>query len=119
MERDEAGTLESHVTVIIPCFNAEKYIGEAIESVFSQTHKNWNLIVVDDGSTDSSLQVVAELAALRPGQVQVLSGPNRAPIGAHATRVSGEFRRLTANSSLYWMPMISGVHKKSKNKFSS
>ena len=97
MERDEAGALESHVTVIIPCFNAEKYIGEAIESVFSQTYKNWDLIVIDDGSTDSSLQVVAELAALRPGQVQVLSGPNRGACHARNWGIqvaSGEFIAL-------------------------
>lgn len=46
------------VSIIIPCFNAERTIGEAIESVVSQSYKNLEVIVVDDGSTDGSLQVV-------------------------------------------------------------
>src|SRR5438046_1661153 len=40
------------VSVIIPTFNREAYLREAIESVFAQTYSNWQLIVVDDGSTD-------------------------------------------------------------------
>lgn len=97
VKRDEWGMRESHVTVVIPCFNAEKFIGEAVESVFSQTHKDWDLIVIDDGSTDSSLQVVAELSASRAGQVQVLSGPNRGACHARnlgIQKAQGEFIAL-------------------------
>jgi len=46
------------VSVIIPCYNGEKFIGEAIESVLNQTYKNWELIIVDDGSTDGSKAVI-------------------------------------------------------------
>lgn len=48
------------VSIIIPCYNAEKYIVETIESVINQTYSNWELIVVNDGSTDSSLQKIDE-----------------------------------------------------------
>lgn len=41
------------VTVIIPCFNDGKYIDDAIQSIIHQTYKDWELIVVDDGSTDT------------------------------------------------------------------
>lgn len=39
-------------------FNSEKYISEAINSIINQTYKNWDLIIVDDGSTDSTLEII-------------------------------------------------------------
>ena len=47
------------VSVIIPLYNAEKYIGECLESLLNQTFQNFEVIVVDDCSTDSS-RAVAE-----------------------------------------------------------
>ncbi len=46
------------VSVIMPCYNGEKFIDEAIESVINQTYKNWELIIVDDGSTDKSKKII-------------------------------------------------------------
>src|SRR6185503_3622886 len=46
------------ITVIIPCHNYENYVGEAIESVLSQTLKPSRIIVIDDGSTDDSRRVI-------------------------------------------------------------
>jgi len=65
------------VTVIIPCYNAEEFIREAIESVFAQTYENWVMVVVDDGSTDSSLQILREIGVGREDRMRVISGSNR------------------------------------------
>lgn len=46
------------VSVIIPCFNGEAYVGDAIESALAQTYRNVEVIVVDDGSTDRSLRII-------------------------------------------------------------
>lgn len=46
------------VSVIIPCFNAEKWIREAIESCLTQTYSDVEIIVIDDGSTDNSLKII-------------------------------------------------------------
>ena len=48
------------VSIIIPAYNAEKYIKRAIDSVKAQTYPNWECIIVDDGSTDDTALVVTE-----------------------------------------------------------
>lgn len=53
--------IEPLVTVIVPNYNAEKFISACIESIEMQTYKNIEIIVVDDGSIDSSVQVVCDL----------------------------------------------------------
>jgi len=52
---------DSLVTVVIPCYNHERYIEQAISSVLSQNYPSIELIVIDDGSTDSSPRIIKEL----------------------------------------------------------
>lgn len=53
------------VSVVIPCFNDEAYIAEAIYSVLNQTYPAWEVICVDDGSTDQSLSVIKTIDSSR------------------------------------------------------
>lgn len=50
------------VSIITPCYNAGKFIGQTIESVQSQTYNNWEMIIVDDCSTDNSVDVIGRYA---------------------------------------------------------
>ena len=46
------------IGIVVPAYNAAPWIGDAIASVIAQTHRDWTLVVVDDGSTDGTAQVV-------------------------------------------------------------
>lgn len=48
------------ISIITPCFNAEKFISETIDSVISQTYSKWEMIIVDDCSTDNSANIIKQ-----------------------------------------------------------
>ncbi len=62
--------------IVIPCYNQERYIARAIESVRRQTYTDWELEVVDDGSTDGSAAIVAELA-LQDDRIRLIRQENQ------------------------------------------
>jgi glycosyltransferase involved in cell wall biosynthesis len=77
------------VSVIVPVFNGERYVAEAIESVLAQTYPDIELIVVDDGSTDRSAEIVAGYDGVR-----LLRQTNAGPVAARLhglSRSSGVF----------------------------
>lgn len=78
----EIAMSEPLVSVIIPNYNYERYIGKAIESALSQTHSAVEVIVIDDGSTDGSRSVISTYG----GQVQTCFQENQ---GLPAARNSG------------------------------
>ena len=51
---------EIKVSVVIPVYNTEKYVREAVESIMNQTLRELEIIIINDGSTDNSLQVAEE-----------------------------------------------------------
>lgn len=77
------------VSVIIIFLNAEKFIREAIESVFAQTDQGWELLLVDDGSSDSSTAIAKNCAAHRPEKVVYLEHPGHRNRGMSASRNLG------------------------------
>ena len=54
------------ISVIIPCFNREEFITKTMDSVISQTYKNWECLIVDDGSTDKSGEKIKEYCSKHP-----------------------------------------------------
>lgn len=70
-------TSSTYITIGIPFYNAEKYLEGAICSVLAQTHKNWELLLIDDGSNDSSL-TIANNYAKHDSRIRVISdGKNK------------------------------------------
>lgn len=51
---------EKNISVIVPCYNCEKYIKENIESILNQTYEKFEVIYIDDGSEDNTLKILKE-----------------------------------------------------------
>src|SRR5262245_29470593 len=83
------GSRQPLVSVIIIFLNAERFIQEAIESVFAQTYKHWELLLVDDGSTDGSTEIGRQYAAHDPEKVRYLEHEAHENRGMSASRNLG------------------------------
>lgn len=77
------------VSGIIIFLNAEKFIEEAIESVFAQTYNHWELLLVDDGSTDGSTAIAQHFAEKYPDKVRYLEHKGHQNLGMSAARNLG------------------------------
>ncbi len=65
-----------HISVVMPVYNAERYVAEAVESILAQTFRDLELLVFDDGSTDRSLEILQTYAD-RDDRVRVFAKPHR------------------------------------------
>ena len=98
---------EKLVSVIIPAFNAERYIGKALESVRAQTYQNWEIIVTNDGGTDATGRMVSEFARQTPRNVVLLEhAQSQGPSAARNTAMKaakGEYIAFLDADDI-WMP---------------
>jgi len=74
------------VTVIIPCHNHASFLERSVDSVVTQDYENKKIIIINDGSSDNSLEVAADLSR-RHDNIEVIS--NESPTGPSAARNSG------------------------------
>ena len=88
---------KAKVSVIVPLYNAEKYVGRCIESILGQTFKEIEVIVVDDGSTDNGVNAVRETAGGDP-RLKIISRENA---GAGVARNRG-MEEATGDYFLFW-----------------
>jgi glycosyltransferase involved in cell wall biosynthesis len=77
------------VTVVTSFLNAERFIQEAVDSVFAQSYKDWELLLVDDGSTDGSTQAARRYARDYPQKVKYFEHAGHENRGASASRNLG------------------------------
>lgn len=81
------------VSVLMPVYNAERYVGKAIESILLQTYRDFEFLIIDDGSTDRSLSILRKYEA-QDGRIRLVSRPNTGLVGALNEMVgeaTGEF----------------------------
>ena len=83
-KEDTAMKSKYRISMIVPVYNKEEYLGECIESILGQTYRNLELLLVDDSSTDGSREVCERYAA-KDGRVRVIHRPNGGPTAACVT----------------------------------
>jgi len=93
------------VSVITPAFNAGPYLAETIESCLGQTYRHFELLIVDDGSTDDTAEIAAHYAAVDP-RVRIFRIPNRGVAAARNVAIEGSRGTLFAllDSDDRWTP---------------
>jgi glycosyltransferase involved in cell wall biosynthesis len=77
------------VSVVLPFLNGERFLGEAIESVLAQTYEDWELLLVDDGSSDRGPQIALDHVRRVPDRVSYLRHPGGRTRGISASRNLG------------------------------
>lgn len=82
---ESGGKQPDMISVIIPCYNVEKYIDRCMKSVLNQTYRNLEIILVDDGSTDGTGEIIKKYAG-RDHRIRIIHQANR---GAGAARNAG------------------------------
>lgn len=65
------------VSVIVPCFNCESTVKESVGSIFNQTFTNFEIVLIDDGSRDSTLDVIKGIQQQHPEKVRVIQQKNQ------------------------------------------
>jgi glycosyltransferase involved in cell wall biosynthesis len=70
------------VTIIVPLFNKEKYILATLRSISGQTYRNWECIIINDGSSDNSLLLAEQFTSATPGRWKIVSQINSGPSSA-------------------------------------
>src|SRR5262245_27884197 len=81
------------ISVLMTVYNSEKYLAQAINSVLSQSHQEFEFIIVNDGSTDRSLEILQQFAA-RDGRIHLISRGNTgvaAALNDGLANTQGEF----------------------------
>lgn len=73
---------EKLVSIIMPCYNGATFIAESIQSVLNQTYKNFELIIIDDGSTDNSKEIIQSFVDSR---IRCVFQKNKGPSAARNT----------------------------------
>ena len=68
-------------SVLIPVYNTEKYLEDCLQSVLNQTYQDFEIIIVDDGSTDSSGEICDRYQKENPDKIKVIHKDNQGQLG--------------------------------------
>lgn len=92
------------ISVILPVYNGERFLSDAIKSVLNQTYRDFELIVINDCSTDSTLEIISEFA-LQDSRIKVITNPINKKLPASLNighqSATGDYITWTSDDNLY------------------
>ncbi|MHB1415263.1 MAG: glycosyltransferase family 2 protein [Chloroflexota bacterium] len=91
------------VSIMMPAYNAERYVEEAIASALAQSYPRWELVIVDDGSTD---RTGALAAAFKDARIKIVRQENKGEAGARNSvlQVAEQAHAVRSESSQDYLP---------------
>lgn len=92
------------VSIIMPCYNGEKFIKETIESVLAQTYASWELLIIDDGSKDGSVDIIKSYQ--QDQRIKLIQQANAGSAAARNNGIrqsKGQYMALLDSDDL-WLP---------------
>ena len=111
---------KSLISILIPFKNTESYLVECLDSIVNQTYTNWELLIVDDGSTDTSYQIVQNYA-IKDARIHLLSNGGSGIIEALRTgykQAKGRFvTRMDSDDVMALNKLLQPVTKPLKERF--
>lgn len=110
---------EPLVSVCMPCRNAERYVGEAVDSVLNQTYKKIELIIINDNSTDKSLQILKKLKDKRIKIITKKCGSAGAARNRAFEKSTGEYIKFLDADDLISSKMIEKQVNKIKRDYNA
>lgn len=106
------------VSIVLPVYNGEKYLKESIESIVNQTYQNWELIIIDDGSTDSTAQIARDYVK-KDKRIHYYPNTQNMKLPRSLNRgftlTSGDYLTWTSDDNRYLPEAIGKMHDTLKN----
>ena len=96
--------MNNFISIILPCYNAENFINETIQSVLNQTYKNFELLIVNDGSDDKSVEIIKSIDDKRITLIETdHTGLGSCAINTGIKNATGDFIAIIDADDL-WFP---------------
>jgi len=99
--------LDKLVSIIIPTYNRGSLIAESLDSILNQSYQNWECIIIDDGSSDNTFDVVNPYV-IKDKRIKILNRPDFKPKGANACRNYG--LSLSKGDFVLWFDSDDIIH---------
>lgn len=107
------------ISIILPIYNGEKYMRQSIDSVIGQTHQNWELLIVDDGSTDRTAEIAMEYVQ-KDSRIQYHKNPQNMRLPRTLNRgfsmAKGAYLTWTSDDNYYYPTALEKMYHALKSE---